>query len=199
MNTEFELQLQAYLDGELPQAEARAVSARLQGDPTARTLLSELTTTKRWLAGNEPPVHVPESREFYWSKIDRALDRIEKAAAAAAGDPRPDDPLTAPACAYACARALARLFQPRSWRFLAPAAGAVLAVGLALLLFKPGTPAPADDPDHYMTETETLSEDTTAFAFRSQRDNMFVVWISNKESPSSPEDELPADVDMYYQ
>ena len=36
------------------------MSARLADDPQARALLSELTTTKRWLAGNEPVFTLPE-------------------------------------------------------------------------------------------------------------------------------------------
>ena len=181
MNAEFELQLQAYLDGELSESDAREMSARLAGDPQAQALWAELTTTKRWLAGNEPVVALPESRDFYWSKIERALNRL--------------DPAAEPAAAHSSLM---------HWlRFLAPAAGVALAIGSAVLLLKPNlTPtltAMSDAAEHFQAETETLSEHMSALTFCSQRENMLVVWISNKEPAPSTEAELPPESDFLYQ
>lgn len=159
MKQETELQLQAYLDGELNDREARQVAERVSSDSAARALLAELTATKQWLTGNEPLLVVPESREFYWSKIERGIDLAE--------------------------RENVRTEHRSPWsawlRYLIPAAGVALAVGLALLFIHPKSPQPVAEPVSYLTEAENLSEYTTSFAFRSERENMFVVWISNKD------------------
>src|SRR4051812_33088103 len=84
MNSEVELELQAYLDGELAGADVRRVETLLANDAGAKALFQELKTTKSLLAGNEPEIKVPESREFYWSKIERAIERAEKLEPAAA-------------------------------------------------------------------------------------------------------------------
>ena len=83
MNREFDLKLQAYLDGELGAREARQLEARVQADPRAQALLSELRTTAGCLRGNEPEYKLPETREFYWSKIERAIESAQKTASPA--------------------------------------------------------------------------------------------------------------------
>src|SRR2546425_134197 len=77
MKFENELKLQAYLDGELSARETKAVAELVTQDTTARELLAELRFTKNALAGNEPEVKLPESREFYWCKIQREIQRLE--------------------------------------------------------------------------------------------------------------------------
>jgi anti-sigma factor RsiW len=77
MTEEQQLKLQAFLDGELPEPEARAVAARVAGDSEAADLLAELRHTRKALAGHEPELKLPESREFYWSKIEREIRRLE--------------------------------------------------------------------------------------------------------------------------
>ena len=44
-------------------------------DPEAAGLLAELQSIKAALLRNEPTVAVPETREFYWSKIERQIQR----------------------------------------------------------------------------------------------------------------------------
>src|SRR4051812_32126786 len=78
MNSEVELELQAYLDGELAGADARRVESLIAADPQAKALFQELKTTKSLLAANEPEIKLPDSREFYWSKIERAIERTEQ-------------------------------------------------------------------------------------------------------------------------
>ena len=80
MNQEDQLKLQAFLDGELPEGETRQVAEWLERDPRAAALLSELRCTTEALEGFEEGVKLPESREFYWSKIERQI-RKEPAAA----------------------------------------------------------------------------------------------------------------------
>ena len=70
MNSELEIKLQAFLDGELPESQAREVRNLIQESSDARALLEELTWTKAVLEEGEANVTLPESREFYWSKIE---------------------------------------------------------------------------------------------------------------------------------
>jgi hypothetical protein len=77
MRLEDQLKLQAYLDEELSEHERRAVASWLAKDPEAQALLAELQAAKITLASNEPEIQLPESREFYWSKIVREIDRLE--------------------------------------------------------------------------------------------------------------------------
>jgi len=79
MNEERQLKLQAFLDGELPEAEAREISAWLARDEEATALSKELRNTRQALKSAEAGVRLPESREFYWSKIQREIERSERA------------------------------------------------------------------------------------------------------------------------
>ncbi len=77
MDYEAQLKLQAYLDGELPEAEAREVANWLARDRDAVALHAELRHTREALVGFELGVTLPESREFFWSKIEREIRRLE--------------------------------------------------------------------------------------------------------------------------
>jgi anti-sigma factor RsiW len=78
MDWEAQLKLQAFLDGELPAAEAREVADKLARDPEAAALLAELRQIRAALQGFEADIRLPESREFFWSKIERETRRSEK-------------------------------------------------------------------------------------------------------------------------
>jgi anti-sigma factor RsiW len=80
INYESQLKLQAYLDGELPAREAAEVKDWLARDQEATALLEEFRGTNTVLAGHVAEIRLPESREFYWSKIQREIERQEKAA-----------------------------------------------------------------------------------------------------------------------
>src|SRR5215471_13582833 len=82
MDCEAQLKLQAYLDGELPEKEAREVANWLAKDREAVALHAELRNTRQALAGFEVGVELPESREFYWSKIERDIRRLDQPAPA---------------------------------------------------------------------------------------------------------------------
>ena len=152
MKPDLELKLQAYLDGELPDREAREVAAALASDTEAQQLLAELKTTTSVLRENEPQLTVPESREFYWSKIERAIECAQ---------PEPAQPL------------MAVWFALR--RVIAPVAGLALVLFLGIASFKVNT---VSDPSVHLAEVESLSEHVSSFSFRSQSENMFVVWLS---------------------
>src|SRR5882724_8915907 len=77
MNMELGIKLQAYLDGELTGRDAQTVASLIENDAEARALFAELQQMSTLLRGNEPELRLPESREFYWSKIEREVARLE--------------------------------------------------------------------------------------------------------------------------
>lgn len=81
MDNEQQLKLQAFLDGELAEADAREVASWVARDAGATALANELRNTRRAIKLAAPDVRVPESREFYWSKIQREIERLEVAPA----------------------------------------------------------------------------------------------------------------------
>ena len=87
MNPDKALKIQSYLDGELSDREARSISEWLATDNEARLLFEELQFTKVALAKNEPELKLPESREFYWSKIEREIRRQDQPVAQPAERP----------------------------------------------------------------------------------------------------------------
>ena len=80
MDWEAQLKLQAYLDGELPEAERRRLEATLAQGGQSSLLLAELRQTREVLAGFEKGIQMPESLEFFWSKIEREIRRQESPA-----------------------------------------------------------------------------------------------------------------------
>ena len=79
MNRELQLRLQAYLDDELAPAELREITELLANNGEAKALYTELQATRDLVRGNELALKLTESREFYWSKIAREIDRNERA------------------------------------------------------------------------------------------------------------------------
>ncbi len=75
MNEENKIKLQAYLDGELSGRDEREISELLTTDHQAQLLLAELRMVKSALHGGEPELKLPETREFYWSKIQKEIER----------------------------------------------------------------------------------------------------------------------------
>jgi len=155
INHETELKLQAYLDGELPAGEAKAITDLLERDASAQRTYQELRSTRSLLAGNEVERKLPESPEFYWSKIRRQIEQLESQA----------EQMSEPA--------------PARWwpRFLAPAGAlAALAVFVGVVLRTPEEPLLALDDSH---EIETPLEETSSFSFRSEAAAMTVVWVDS--------------------
>jgi anti-sigma factor RsiW len=159
MNLDQQLKLQAWVDGELPEAEARQVAAFVQQHREAQALVGELRVTHAFLAGNEPEAKLPESGDFYWSKIQRAIEREEKAAA------------RSPGASWTLA-----------WRrLMAPLSGVALIVFLSILSLNIFQRQAADDSASYLVEVENLSEDIGSISYRSQSENMFVVYLYKKD------------------
>jgi anti-sigma factor RsiW len=149
MNVELGIKLQAHLDGELTGREAQEIAALLETDAGAQALFAELRQTKLLLAGNEPEFRLPESREFFWGKIEREISRPESA--------------------------LGR--QPAWMMFLRRhfAALSTTAVAAALVMFLAvNSMSPA-----MFEEIENPLDDSDSFSFRSESQQMTLVWIAN--------------------
>ena len=117
MDYDAQLKLQAFLDGELPEGEASKVTNWVARDREAAALLEELRNTRGALAGFEAGIQLPESREFFWSKVQREIQRLEAR-----------DPIPAPTSFFAPWR-----------RFLLPASALALALVVGVVLLRPAT------------------------------------------------------------
>ena len=160
MNAEFKLQ--AYLDGELSDSEAKEVAALLEKDSHLGALCAELSQTRLMLNGNEPEHHLPESREFYWSKIEREISRLETDTA--------------------------RPALPWWLTFLRRHLASISGVGVAALLaITAALQMQWVSPD-LLEEIENPLEGTGSFSFRSESQKMTVVWISNPWVPTVEEE-----------
>ena len=154
MNGEDGIKLQAHLDGELTGREAHQAAALIETDAEARALFAELEQTKTLLTANEPEMRLPESREFFWSKFDRHIQRLENAPAE----------IQAPSWI---------LFVRNHVRGIAAASAAVALVVFAAFqmnLVSPGMFEEIDNP---------LDDDTGSFSFRSESQKNTLVWIAN--------------------
>jgi len=167
MDYKAQLKLQAWLDGELPPGEASEVARWAAEDREAAALVEELRTTRGVLAGFEADVRLPESREFFWSKIEREIQRLEK-------------PAPQPARESYLAR-IPRILVPVS------AVAAVLTVGL-LLNQLAGPPRGAA-----ATEIETALSDSGAFTYRDFSAGVTLVWLGYPADNEAAEpDEMEA-------
>jgi anti-sigma factor RsiW len=159
MKGERQLKVQAYLDNELSPGDARKVAQMISSDAEARDLFTELKETKEILAQNEPVVKLEESRDFYWSKIQRGIASAEREAAA-----RPARPWWMP--------------------FLAPMAGAVALCVVLLSIMDRGTGTPLAvtqgmDPVAAPLHELEQSAEVSTITFRSDTEGVTVVWLSS--------------------
>ena len=166
MDFDAQLKLQAYLDGELPESEAREVAKLLARDQEAVLLLGELRNTRQSLKGADTIVELPESREFFWSKISREIERLDR--------PQPVQQK--------------RPFIFRLQRFLVPVTGALaVAVFLGITLFgNSGT---------VLGETELATEDMGAITFRSESEGMTTVWLYDRGDSELSDEPAPDSVE----
>jgi anti-sigma factor RsiW len=157
-NEEHSLKLQAHLDGELQGAESRALSAEIASDAELRAMYEELSSIKGLLLQTgELEVKVPESREFYWSKIERSIQSQS---------------------ATVLHRPLLAGY-PWWFRIFAPAAGVALLCTATVSIVKM---AQAPSALTYLHEIETPLEDTSAISFHSPSAGMTVVWVQSQEN-----------------
>jgi anti-sigma factor RsiW len=151
MDHDAQLKLQSFVDGELPEHEAREVASWLARDGEATGLFDELRNTRKAMKDAEPTVRLPESREFYWSKIQKGIEHLEK---------------VPPLCE-----------RPSGWnllrRMLIPASAvAVLAIVVATGVHRGlwGSPPGAI--------TEMTVADSGAFTYHDYANETTLVWIS---------------------
>ncbi len=164
MNPENELKLQAYLDGELSGRDAQAVEALLKDNPEAQALAAELRWTKAALQGNDLQRTVPETREFYWSQIERAL--------------------AAPAEAVRAQPRRRGIVFPWLSRFWPQLSGAwVASLLLVLTAVQYGWLGRTS-----WIETDHASNDMGAMVFHSESERMTMVWLYNHDSDEGPDD-----------
>jgi anti-sigma factor RsiW len=168
MTEEQQLKLQAFFDGELPEKESREIAAWLAKDADATAMLGELRNTRKALADYEPALKVPETREFYWSKIKREIERRE--------------PEQRPVSSVSPFAFLRRLLIP-----ISTVATLVVAVLIAVYMI-PGNGRPI--------HVDAMLADAGAFTYRDDAQGMTVVWLSypaeNKLAESGSGDTLPA-------
>jgi anti-sigma factor RsiW len=177
MNVEQQLKLQAWVDGELPETEAQQVAAFAQNDSDARALAEELRVTKGFMSGNEPEAKLPESADFYWSKIRREIEQAEKATAATP-----------------------RVSWTFAWRrLMAPLSGVALIAFLSILSLNVFHQQSIDDSAKYLVEVENLSEDIGSISYRSQSENMFVVYLYKKDHDTESHPEVEPIDDTFLQ
>lgn len=167
MNGDLQLRVQAWLDNELSGEQAREVERLVASDADAAALAAELRLTRGFLLGNEAVRETPASRDFYWSGIRRGIERGEVAGL--------------------------RHSNGASWwaalrRFMVPASGMALVMLLAALSVRFFGPASLEDAALQMVEVENLSEEMGSISYRSQSDNMFVVYLYSKEQAPVEED-----------
>jgi len=156
MTTEQQLKLQAFLDGESPEGEARDVAALIARDPEAAKLHAELKNTRQALKGADAGMTLPESREFFWSKIKREIERT-----APAEQPQPE-----PAVSFFTT--LRRLFVP-----LSAVAALVIVCFIATKQFNSTADAAA-------TTQGTVTElaDAGAVTYHNYETGTTLVWLS---------------------
>jgi anti-sigma factor RsiW len=148
MDYEAQLKLQACLDGELSEAEAKDVTEWVSRDQDATLLFAELKNTRQALAGSEIPRKLPESREFFWSKIERGISRLEA--------PRPEP---------------VRESLLSRWRRLLIPLSAAAALGIIILI----TVGPSNSS--LTAESEVATEDTGSFVYRDDSGTT-LIWLS---------------------
>lgn len=149
MDYKAQLKLQAYLDGELPEGEVSELRVGLDQNQEAAALLTELRHTREAVRGSEPVRTLPESREFYWSKIQRSIASAEAPAAQPA--------------------------QVSGWvgvlrRFLVPVTGLALLVVAGFI----ATRGTAEPP----SSMETAVSDPGALVYRDYSAGATFVWLS---------------------
>ena len=161
INQDSQLKLQAYLDGELPSGEAAETRDWIARDQEAQALLEELRGMNAVLAGHEAECKLPESREFFWSKIEREIERQSVAA---------------PVRSQSWLAWLQRHFLPVSGMALM----ACLCGFLALHSGKASSP---------FGEMELASDDMGSYTYRDPQQKMTMVWLYDRSDDSQAADE----------
>jgi anti-sigma factor RsiW len=166
-----QLKIQAFLDGELPEGEAREIAALIASDLEAAMLHTELKNTRRALSQAESGLRVPETREFYWSKINREIERLEQ---------RDTDTSSSPSDWYWLAR-FVKLFVP---------VAAVVLIGYFAFLRVEQKPSVATGA----TEVQVALANAEAITFRDFSDDTTFIWFSYPAETGTSRDGSPTTI-----
>ncbi len=151
---EIQLKVQALVDGELTGREAEELRDRLETDAGLKEFYERLTAVRELMADAELPRTLPESGDFHWSQISKAIE-----------------------CEERQAKQMARPASGANWllRWVFPLAGIAC---LMLLLTLQQTRNPnlsiSLGSDH---ELELSIDDLDVMTFNTGDDNMSVVWL----------------------
>jgi len=158
ISKDLSLKLQAQLDGELPPAEAAEVARLVAANPEAAALQRELSATREVLKGSELTVPVPETREFYWSKIARGIEQAER------------EPVRS------------TRISPWAWltQRLVPLTVVVLVAGLLTVAKFNGMWITSGQRMALLHEIETPVEDTGVLEFHDAKTGITVVWLDHE-------------------
>ena len=150
---EIELKIQALVDGELTEFEAGKLRDRIKNDIRLQILHERLMQMKNLISKHEMPRVLPESSDFYWSKIAQEIEAGGSAAQSSAQS----------------------LGMKWVFRRLAPLLG-IASVALLITLQGPNLPDLGIVLDHNH-ELELLADEIDVMTFNSADDSMSVVWI----------------------
>ncbi len=156
MKHEIELKIQGYLDGQLASAERQEIAELIDRDPEARRLHEQLAVARTLLTANEPEYTLAETREFYWSKIEREIRK------------------------QAAAREPVRTFALGWQNWWVRLAGSFAAVALLSAVVLSSSRLSSLVRGSGPQEVE-LPEEMSAITFHSESANMTVVWVQSRE------------------
>ena len=148
---EIELKIQALVDGELTGFEAGKLRDRIKNDIRLQILHERLMQMKNLISKHEMPRVLPESSDFYWSKIAQEIE-------------------VGGSDAQSSAQSLGMKWV---FRRLAPLLG-IASVALIITLQEPNLPDLGIVLNH---NHELLSDEIDVMTFNSADDSMSVVWI----------------------
>ena len=77
MNQEDRLKIQAWLDGELAPQESARIADLIDNDLEAKELADDLRAIQKALEVGEKQTVLEDSREFYWSQVERQIEAEE--------------------------------------------------------------------------------------------------------------------------
>jgi anti-sigma factor RsiW len=162
MELETQLSIQALIDGELSDAKQREVEQLIATDAGAKALHTELSNTVGALRGGELERQLPESREFFWSKIADEIELSERREARAQARP-------------AASVAL--------WKRLLLPFAAAAALVLAFTVFQnegPQVVRPINDNPGVESVADTELELPESLIFDMYQEDATVIWVNSE-------------------
>ncbi len=162
MELETQLSIQALIDDELSDAKKREVEQLIATDADAKALHTELSNTVGALREGEMERKLPESREFFWSKIADEIELSERREARAQAKP-------VAAIAW--------------WKKLLLPVGAAAALVLAFTVFQtegPQVVRPIGDNLGVESVADTELELPESLIFDMYQEDATVIWLNSE-------------------